>query len=328
MTTAVSVVLPTFDRASLLALTLPRLLRQTLPAGRYEVVLVDDGSTDDTPAVAEAAACPALRHVRAVHGGRAAARNHALRAARGEVLVFLDDDAFVAPDFLAAHLAAHRGDDRRMATGPIVAVAAPPAGIVRPAPWRGYHRNPFPTGNASVRREHALRAGGFDEAMRLYGWEDVEFAARLADLGLRRRFVWSAPIFHLRPDVRLADDLARERERGTMGARFYRKHGTVRVGLATKMWWPFRALDAGLARLAALDRLSARVQDRPELAARLPGAVRVLLRHHAEISAGRRELARAAIEAQRGRGPVRSPGAGSSDRNAPPMSGQSTGSPK
>jgi GT2 family glycosyltransferase len=132
--------------------------------------------------------------------------------------------------------------------------------------------------------------------MRLYGWEDVEFATRLARLGLRRRFVWDAPIFHFKPadPRRLAEDLARERERGTMGARFYRKHRTMRVGLATKMWWPLRALDAGLARVAPLDRLSARVQARPELAARLPGAVRVLLRHHAEISAGRQELARAA----------------------------------
>jgi glycosyltransferase involved in cell wall biosynthesis len=297
VTLAASVVLPTFDRAGLLARTLPHLLRQSLPREGFEVVLVDDGSTDDTPAVAAAAACPALRYERVAHGGRAAARNHALRVARGEVLVFVDDDAFVPPGFVAAHLAAHEGARRRMATGPIVTVTAAPRDLGAPPPWRGYHRNPFPTGNASVRREHALGAGGFDDSMHLYGWEDVEFATRLARLGLRRRFVRGAPIFHFKPGAardRLAEDLARERERGTMGARFYRKHRTVGVGLATKMWWPFRALDAGLARMTGLDRLAARVHAEPALGARLPGALHVLLRHHAEISAGRRELARAA----------------------------------
>jgi glycosyltransferase involved in cell wall biosynthesis len=295
VTPAVSVIVPTFNRAEVLTRTLPCLLEQDLGDDRYEVVLVDDGSTDGTRDVASASACPALRYHRFDHVGRAAVRNHALRVARGAVLVFVDDDAFVPPGFLAAHLAGHAGRDDRIVTGPIVMVPDRPERLRVTPPWRGFHRNPFPTVNVSVLREHVLAAGGFDERFRLYGWEDVELGTRLERRGLRRRFVRAAPVFHWKPGdpgLRLAADLALERERGTMGARFYRKERSVRVGLITKMWWPFRAADAGLAWLAPLDRLAARVEARPELGARLPAFVRVLLRFHAEISAGRLELGR------------------------------------
>jgi glycosyltransferase involved in cell wall biosynthesis len=297
VTPAVSVVLPTFDRGSVLALTLPGLAQQALSRGQFEILLIDDGSTDDTRAVAERLGGPSLRYLRFGHAGRAGARNRALDAARGDVLVFLDDDAFVPPGFLEAHRAMHDGDAHCMATGPIVHVAEAPRGVPSVAPWRGYHRNPFPTGNASVRRDHALAVGGFDESLRLYGWEDVEFATRLVRRGLRRRFAWAAPILHWKPGDarrRLAHELAVEGERGTMGAHFYRKHRSVRVGLITKMWWPIRAMDAALARVAPLDRLVVRVKDRPETADRMPAFARTLLKYHAEISAGRRELARLA----------------------------------
>jgi glycosyltransferase involved in cell wall biosynthesis len=106
-----SVVIPTRDKASRLRLTLACLAGQAwVPAP--EVVVVDDGSTDATPAVLAAAAAdlPGLVVVPGGGGGRAVARNLGAGRAGGELLVFLDDDVLVGPGFLAAHRARARPD--------------------------------------------------------------------------------------------------------------------------------------------------------------------------------------------------------------------------
>ncbi len=97
-----SVIVPTFNRARRLELTLASFLRQT--ETRFEVVVIDDGSTDETPAVlAEYAGRLRLRVVRQANRGRSAARNAGLAVAAGEALLFCDDDRIAAPGFVAAH---------------------------------------------------------------------------------------------------------------------------------------------------------------------------------------------------------------------------------
>ena len=69
----------------------------------WELIIVDDGSTDDTPeAVARFAGDPRIRYVRQSPLGMAAARNHSLRLATGQIIAYLDDDNLLYPDFLAA----------------------------------------------------------------------------------------------------------------------------------------------------------------------------------------------------------------------------------
>jgi glycosyltransferase involved in cell wall biosynthesis len=96
----VAVVIPTFNRADLLARALDSVARQTQPA--TEIIVVDDGSTDDT---AERLRAPDYAHIRVIsHGerrGAAAARNSGIRAARGEFIAFLDSDDEWTPDKLA-----------------------------------------------------------------------------------------------------------------------------------------------------------------------------------------------------------------------------------
>lgn len=103
---SVSVVVRSKDEADRLRLTLASLSRQTAPA---EVVVVDDGSSDHTPAViAEASGRLRLVHVRhAAARGRSAAANAGARAASGSVLLFLDGDTLADPDLVRRHAAAH-----------------------------------------------------------------------------------------------------------------------------------------------------------------------------------------------------------------------------
>ena len=117
-----SLVIPTRNRARVLARTLAALRHQTEPD--FEVVVADDGSDDDTPEVVRTwGAHLDLRYLRRAHRGIAAARSAAMRAARGAVLIQTDDDRIAAPGFVAEHVAAH-ADGRWLVAGTQRAVLA------------------------------------------------------------------------------------------------------------------------------------------------------------------------------------------------------------
>ncbi len=105
----VSVIIPTYNRADYVLETLASVFAQTYPD--YEIIVVDDGSTDDTRAVlAPLAQSGTIRYVFQENQGESAARNHAIHLAEGEFLAFLDSDDLMLPaklqkqaSFLAAH---------------------------------------------------------------------------------------------------------------------------------------------------------------------------------------------------------------------------------
>jgi GT2 family glycosyltransferase len=101
----VTIVTPAYNAQRSLAATLESALRQTVRD--FELIVVDDGSTDGTLGVAEsyAARDPRVRVIRQPNGGSAVARNTAIRAARGEFFALLDSDDLWMPDFLASQLA-------------------------------------------------------------------------------------------------------------------------------------------------------------------------------------------------------------------------------
>ncbi|MCA1726853.1 MAG: glycosyltransferase family 2 protein [Actinobacteria bacterium] len=103
-----TVVIPTYNRAPSLDALLASLAAQR-DADEFDVVVVDDGSADDTPEVAARWADGPfeLAYLRPGHRGPAGARNEGLRHARGELVLFVDDDERADPGLLAAHRAAH-----------------------------------------------------------------------------------------------------------------------------------------------------------------------------------------------------------------------------
>ena len=252
-----SVVIPTYNRLPILRQCLAALEGQRLkpPLQRYEVVVVDDGSTDDTVAWLEAERVAGrLKHVRLIrqeHGGPAEGRNRGVEAAEGDVIVFIDSDLVVTADFLLCHaraLEAHwsRSGDRLCFTyGAVINTANFDDPTSEPHKPTDLSWAYFATGNVAIDRRVLERSGLFDTGFRLYGWEDLELGERLRRMGVRLIRCPEAVGYHWHPPLSL-EQIPRlvevERQRAKMGLVFYRKHPTRRVRFIIQYTWLHRLL--------------------------------------------------------------------------------------
>ena len=229
-----SVVIATRNRAGLLRGCLDRLVAQTA-AGRFEIVVVDNGSTDDTAAVVADAASRGvpLRRIEVGEPNRGKARNAGIAAAQGATIVFCDDDTLPPPGWVHAHLAARASAAGAVVAGPIVNVDN--ARDLPPPAAKHFSRAFLCTCNASVAHADLDAIGGFDERYDLYGWEDTDLGVRLRERGARRVWSWDAYIYHVKPASAQPLDarIALAAEKGAMAARFIRKSPTLPVRLAT-----------------------------------------------------------------------------------------------
>lgn len=195
-----SVIISTHNRVAALQLTLEHLTRQHYPFDDFEVCVVDDGSQDETVAVlTEYARHLPLRFWSQSRQGASAGRNRAIDNALGKNLVFIDDDVFVAPDFLQRHAGLLARYPGQLIRGPVINVCEPMAAIPTTNGWRHYTRNYLCTSNASVQRDLMLRAGLFDPTFRR--WEDAELGVRLKKLGVRRHFDPGIYVYHWKPPL-------------------------------------------------------------------------------------------------------------------------------
>lgn len=203
----VSVVIATYNRPELLRRLLLQFEEQTLPKDRFEVVAVDDGSREDMRvALADLHTSYRLHVERQANAGAARARQRGAEVARGHVLVILDDDMQVGPDYLEKHLE-HHTDDHTVVLGrfrPSASLEGMPlferfyAKILGEV-FEGHTKGPVRghqmyTGNVSIARELFLRAGGFDPEFKAI--EDEELGIRLEKRGARFAFSNEAVTIH------------------------------------------------------------------------------------------------------------------------------------
>lgn len=100
-----SLIIPTYNKLPRLRLTLASLRLQKLDPQQFEIIVVDDGSDDETESYCRSGVLPSNgRYIRQRHAGRASARNHGLQEAQNDILVFVDDDLLLGPSFLETHL--------------------------------------------------------------------------------------------------------------------------------------------------------------------------------------------------------------------------------
>jgi len=209
---SISVVIPTYNEPERLLAAVQSLAVQNYPAEALEIIVVDDASSAFDPERYPKAAGPFSLHLlrHAANQGRARARNTGIRAAKGEIVVFLDSDMTVEPGFLQAHAQVHQ-QAGVVAIGHIrFGPQVPASALTRYLNSRGVHRigegqevpyKCFVTGNSSVRREQLLRVGLFDEDLTAYGGEDLELGYRLHQDGSLFCFASRARSVHhhLRP---------------------------------------------------------------------------------------------------------------------------------
>jgi glycosyltransferase involved in cell wall biosynthesis len=221
---------PTYNRAAILGETLASLAAQNLPAGvETECLVIDNNSSDRTPAVVEEAAADApfpIRRVFERRPGSSFARNRAVDEAAGDFILFIDDDAVADSNWAALMMAAIERRGLDAACGMVL-----PRWEVAPPRWLGTSlyvrfavhdqdaiaaaalkdaevlRNYF-SANVGFRRECFTRFGRFREDLGVVGGnpisgEDTELFARIIQSGGAMGFVTEARVFHLVPAARM-----------------------------------------------------------------------------------------------------------------------------
>ncbi len=249
-----SIVIPTYNRKPILEKCLRALEQQNASElyADYEVVVVDDGSTDGT--VDWLKTSDEFSHVRLfeqAHGGPSAARNYGVNEAKGDTIIFIDSDLVVTPVFLESHAKAlseaqaETGGDQFFTYGAVINTANFEEPTAEPYKITDFSAAFFATGNVAIARHWLLEAGLFDTGFQLYGWEDLELGVRLKNLGLTLIKCPEAVGYHWHPAFSL-DQIPKlidqEIQRGRMGVLFYQKHPTWEVKMMIQMTWIHRVL--------------------------------------------------------------------------------------
>lgn len=211
---SLSIIIPTYNRAAVLSKALEGYLGQSRPELIRELIVIDDGSTDDTEAVVQEfnkRSDFAIRYLRQSNKGPAAARNFGIREAVSDLVLFSDSDIVPARDLVEQHMEWHRRNP--LLTSAVLGYVTWPAEI-RPTPfmrWYGEDRifafrhlrnkqeadfHFFYTCNVSLKTEFLRSAGQFDEDFKTAAYEDIELAYRLSKRGLKILYNPAAVGYH------------------------------------------------------------------------------------------------------------------------------------
>lgn len=228
----ISIVIPTYNRADILKECLEHLAAQKAADGlrdmhdQFEVIVVNDGGTDETASIVNtfiARNLISVRYLEKKNEGQGIARNYGVREARGDVIVFIGDDILVEPDFVARHSAFHAKHpeisagllgfiewDSRMPKTPLYTFMT--NGSIILGRYGGHQfafeklegkteasYDFFYTSNISLKKKLLLKYP-FDESFLKYGWEDIELGYRLTiDAQFRLYYDKSIVGYHFHP---------------------------------------------------------------------------------------------------------------------------------
>jgi len=198
-----SVVIPTYNRAHTLRQTLAAATAQDF--GDYEVIVVDDGSTDDTARMM-ATEFPGVRYIRQANRGPAAARNRGIQEATGEIIAFTDDDCVPPFDWLARladgyvrypHIAGVGGypeAPESLLSQNILAqyersIGRDEYGAQQAEVLGGFECPAGGTNNMAYRRSVLEQVGGFDETFPYAAGEDADLKWRVCQTGAQLLYV-------------------------------------------------------------------------------------------------------------------------------------------
>ncbi len=196
----VSIIIPTYNAEATLDQCLKACLAQTYLD--TEVILVDDGSTDATPRIAQSFA---VHYLHQENAGPAVARNHGARTAKGEIIVYTDSDCVPETGWIDALVTEF--EDGVTAVGGTYGIANPKSRLARIVHEEIMLRHSrfdkevdfLGSFNVAYRKKDFDALGGFDESFRIASGEDNDLAYRLHDAGGQLLFTKEARVAHVHP---------------------------------------------------------------------------------------------------------------------------------
>ncbi|MFC1600255.1 glycosyltransferase family 2 protein [Patescibacteria group bacterium] len=222
----VSVVIPTYNRADTLRECLELLVGQKFVKDEYEIVVVDDGSTDSTADVVKIAQKSSkipIKYLYQKNQGQGIARNYGIKHAHGKIIILVGDDILVKRDFISEHIKFHRkhkneneavlgfiGWDPRLEINPFMEWLTNGSSVMGKFGGHQFafeklkgkkfaNYNFFYTSNISIKRSLLMR-NPFDTRFSSYGWEDIELGYRLTKKeGLKLHYNPKAVAYHFHP---------------------------------------------------------------------------------------------------------------------------------
>lgn len=257
---SLTVIIPTYNRAAVLKKALEAYNGQAEPQLIRELIVVDDGSTDDTPSVVRQAAEHNLFPIRYLHQanrGPAAARNYGIRETHSRLVLFTDSDIVPERDLVSQHIVWHRNnpDDSVAVLGYVTWPSDP-----KPTPFMswcgeegtlfafgkfqpGQQLGPFDlyTCNVSLKTEFLKASGLFDEDFKGAAYEDTEIGYRLAKVGMRLLYNPHAKARH-HQFFRFADICEKAAANRAAAAVFFQKEAgqrLIEIETARKRKWGY-----------------------------------------------------------------------------------------
>ena len=217
----ISVVIPTYNRIDVLLKCLNALGNQTVPTDKYEVIVIDDGSTDSTKSTLDKRISNytfSVRYFYQSNRGPASARNIGIKEAKNSIILFIGDDIIATPNLIKEHIKSH--SEYPMENIAILGFTTwSPELVVTPfmnwlengGPQFSYNQIEnqidltqdleffFYTSNISLKRSFILQNGLFDEDFPSAAFEDTEYGFRLKKCGLKLIYNKNAVGFHYHP---------------------------------------------------------------------------------------------------------------------------------